>query len=75
MEGLGLGLDEEAVSAVKQWEYKMNTGAAAALQAIIDADVQFRLDPPGPWDVVSESYSVVKSNQRHKEVDKPVPVR
>ena len=76
MQGLGLGLDEAAANAVRQWQYKQLTGAADDVQSIIDVDVRFRLDPPAPWSVAGEAYSVQMPDKKaHKEVLKPVPIR
>ncbi|MEI9974117.1 MAG: TonB family protein [Ignavibacteriota bacterium] len=66
MQGLGFGLDEKAIDAVKQSQY-----SGAGLQALY---VQFRLDSPGPWSVAAEAYTVtIPEGQRVSEVVKPVP--
>jgi TonB family protein len=76
MEGLGLGLDEEAVKAVKHWEFEPKLGSADEIQDALEIDVPFRLDPPGPWLVESESYRVTVPDRRRNEgVVRPVPVR
>jgi TonB family protein len=76
MQGLGLGLDEMAVEAVRQWEYGAKSGSPGEVQTRIGVDVQFRLDPPGPWSVASEYYSVnVPHPPEVQDIVKPVPVR
>ncbi len=58
MQGLGLGLDQKAVEAVRHNEYKAISGVFG-VQSRIDVDVQFRLDLPAPWSVAGEVYSVI----------------
>ena len=71
MQGLGLGLDERAVEAVKQSEYP-----AAATTGHREVDVEFRLASPAPWDVTGEAYTVtIPEGQRVDTIVKPVPVR
>jgi TonB family protein len=67
MQGLGLGLDENAVEAVEKWEYSRSPGSQ-------EIDVQFRLDPPAPWSVAGEAYTVPVDTTK-KRVVKPVPTR
>jgi TonB family protein len=76
MEGLGLGLDEEATNAVKKWEYEPDRGAAEQIQDAFEVDVSFRLDTPAPWFVSSEYYTFSGPDiQRYGEIVRPVPVR
>ena len=76
MQGLGLGLDEKAVEVVKRNEYKASAVSSLAVQSRIDVDVQFRLDPPAPWSVASEVYSViVPKGPAPRQVVNPVPSR
>jgi TonB family protein len=76
MEGLGLGLDEEAVNAVKKWEYEPNRGTADQIQDAFEVDVSFRLDTPAPWFVSSAYYTFSGPDvQRYGEIVRPVPVR
>jgi len=75
MEGLGLGLDEEAVKAVRQWEFRPKPAAPDRIQDILEVDVPFRLDAPAPWFVESERYGVSLPNrQRYGEIVPPAPV-
>jgi TonB family protein len=66
MQGLGLGLDEKAVEAVKQWEY-------APSVSIREVDVPFRLERPAPWEVAGASYWMILPPDPHPpELVKPV---
>jgi TonB family protein len=76
MQGLGLGLDERAIEAVKQYRYEARSGPFGATQSMLEVDVQFRLDPPASWSVASEAYAVmVPANPKVQHVVKPVPTR
>jgi TonB family protein len=76
MEGLGLGLDEEAVNAVKKWKYEPDRGAADQIQDALEVDLSFRLDTPAPWFVSSEYYTFSGAEiQRYGEIVRPVPIR
>jgi TonB family protein len=46
--GLGMGLDEKAIEAVKQWQYNSVPDPNAALLRRV-VEVPFRLKPAGPW--------------------------
>jgi TonB family protein len=70
MEGLGLGLDEAAIQAVKQWEFRPSSEGA------FEVDVPFRLDPLHPWFVESETYSYTPPPRSPgAEFIRPVPAR
>jgi TonB family protein len=76
MEGLGLGLDEEAVKALKHWEFEPKPDTADEVQDALEIDVPFQLDPPGPWLVESEHYRfTIPDRERHGDVVRPVPIR
>jgi TonB family protein len=76
MEGLGLGLDEEAAKAVEQWEFRPGPGASNDVQDVLEIDVPFRLDPSAPWSVESEWYRFPNANrERYGEIVRPVPIR
>jgi TonB family protein len=79
MQGLGLGLDEKAVAAVKQWEFQPNAKPLAGAPELQDAreiQVEFHLDPPAPWSVSSEAYTFsLPEKERYGEVVKPSPTR
>jgi TonB family protein len=52
--GLGLGLDEMAVAAAKQWRYQPFDGDRPLMTV---AEIPFQLEPPGPWRVVGSKFS------------------
>ena len=67
MHPLGLGLDEQAVKAVRQWCYKSGRRDVVA-QAI---EVAFRLDDGGPWRVRQAAYTVLKNPRLAEARTKP----
>lgn len=76
MQGLGMGLDEMAVDAVKRWTYQPGPAAADGLQDAFEVEVPFHLDPPAPWHVTSEYYGFLVSNrERFEKLERPVLVR
>jgi TonB family protein len=52
--GLGLGLDERAVAAAKQWRYKPFESNGRSMMDV--AEVPFQLQPPGPWRIVGSTF-------------------
>jgi len=73
MHGLGLGLDEKAVEAVKQWEFKPGMAGGQPARVAQSAAVAFRLDDGGPWRVRQIAYSVIRDPKRRGEIlSKPV---
>jgi TonB family protein len=76
MEGLGLGLDEQAVKAVQAWGFEPAPSAKGEIQDALEIDVPFRLDPPGPWSVQSAYYQVtVPDSERKGEIVQPAAIR
>jgi TonB family protein len=70
IQGLGLGLDEKAIEAVRKYQY--NT----ADREIGEVDVPFRLDPPAPWDVPGDVFSaIVPPGQKVKHREDPILTR
>jgi TonB family protein len=65
--GLGLGLDENAVEAVKQWRF--NPTPSISLESV---DLNFNLSPPGEWSLRHTAYTVIREDQQDSNIDKPV---
>jgi TonB family protein len=75
MQGLGLGLDESAVEAVKQLDWGPRPGPDP-IQQILEVDVPFHLDSPQPWTVDGEWYRItIPDRERHGEIARPVPIK
>lgn len=53
--GLGLGLDQEALRAVKQWVYA-DVSHVLRRDEVITLSVPFLLDPPGTWKVTGSVF-------------------
>jgi TonB family protein len=49
MEGLGMGLDEQAVKAVQQWEYQPRPAVRGDILDALEVTVSYRLDASTPW--------------------------
>src|SRR5262249_24991912 len=71
MQGLGLGLDEKAIAAVKQWQYKPASSGSDQIQAAIVVEVPFRLDQPVPWRV-GRAFFLFRFLLTHYHRDEPV---
>jgi TonB family protein len=58
---LGFGLDEKAIEAAKQWQFKpaMVDGKPAGVKQSVE--VSFALNPARPWRVTRASYQVTRS--------------
>lgn len=53
--GLGMGLDQTALAAAKQWHYEPLPDGRAQTRL---EEVPFQLDPPGPWRVVGSGFEL-----------------
>ena len=62
MQGLGLGLDEKAVEAVRQWRFEARPGAESLTGMMVR--VPFQLNPGGPWRASRELYGFAAADYR-----------
>jgi TonB family protein len=54
--GLGLGLDERAVAAARQWHYKPFDASVPPMMDV--AEIPFQLEPRGRWRIVGSRFSL-----------------
>jgi len=52
---LGMGLDERAVAAAKQWQYKPFDANGRSMTEVVE--VPFQVEPRGPWRMVGSKFS------------------
>jgi TonB family protein len=71
MHGLGLGLDEAAIAAVKQWRYRpaIKDGIPAKMLQLVDVD--FTLGTAGRWRFVVGAFTA-KGGTPRRSLEKPV---
>ena len=70
---LGFGLDEKAVDAVRQWQFKPSTVDGKPVRVKQSAEVRFVLNPAPSWRVMRTAYSVVRRpKERVQEMAPPV---
>jgi TonB family protein len=75
MEGLGMGLDEAAMNAVRQWQYQPNPDAADLFQDGFELELPFRLDTPAPWFVAGQHYKFSTADlERYGDMPQPVAI-
>jgi TonB family protein len=58
IQSLGLGLDEKAIEAVKQWRFKPGMIEGKPTKVTQSSEVQFRLDPAACWRIRRAGYRV-----------------
>lgn len=61
-QGLGMGLDEKAIAAVKQWTFKPATENGAPVRSALAVEVRFQL-PGAAWAVRRATYAVQVPNK------------
>jgi TonB family protein len=54
--GLGFNLDERAVAAVRQWQYKPTPNGRSQMDIV---EVPFQFDPPGQWRIVGSRFTPI----------------
>jgi TonB family protein len=71
LQGLGLGLDEKAVAAVRQWRFQPPLQGAPRIAEAVD--VPFRLDSGRGWRIRQAAYAVIREDEyRSEPVVRPV---
>jgi TonB family protein len=63
--GLGLGLDQQALKAVKQWVYA-DVSQTLREDELITLSVPFLLDPPGTWKVTGSVFQLTDPGREGK---------
>jgi TonB family protein len=54
--GLGFNLDERAVAAIRQWQYKPTLNGGSQMDIV---EVPFQFDPPGEWRIVGSRFTPI----------------
>ena len=72
LQGLGMGLDEKAIEAVKQWEFQPATLAGMPVKSAQGVELSFRLGAENEPHVRHTSYTVKRKDKRDTILTKPV---
>jgi TonB family protein len=72
IQGLGMGLDEKAIEAVKQWEFQPAMSAGMPVKSAQGVELSFRLGAENEPRVRHTSYSVQRKGRRDTILTKPV---
>jgi TonB family protein len=73
LQGIGLGLDEKAVEAVKQWRFEPAMSKGEARRTAAGVEVRFRLPNEHGWRIRQAAYQVARQDaQRREPIVKPV---
>jgi TonB family protein len=72
IQGLGMGLDEKAIEAVKQWEFQPATLAGMPVESAQGVELTFRLGAESEPRVRHTSYTVNRKERRDTTLTKPV---
>jgi len=72
IQGLGMGLDEKAIEAVKQWEFQPATLAGMPVKSAQGVELSFRLGADNQPRVRHTSYTVNRKERRDTILTKPV---
>ena len=72
LHGLGLGLDEKAVEAVQQWQFKPAISAGQPVGLGRSANIYFGMPGGGPWRIRLAAYKVIRDRRRLETLTKPV---
>jgi TonB family protein len=71
MQGLGLGLDQKAIEAASQWQFKPGILNGQPAGMAVSADVSFSLAPAGAWSVRRAVYTVDRDRSKSEVLQKP----
>jgi TonB family protein len=73
IQGLGMGLDENAMTAVLQWRFEPAMVSGAPTKIAQSVELPFRLNPGGVWRVLHTAYAVAREDSYSVEpIEKPV---
>jgi TonB family protein len=73
--GLGMGLDANALAAVRQWQFKPATTDGKPVRATQPFEVDFKLRGGGPWLLAGASYTPIVPEAAYRPAPgKPWPV-
>ena len=72
IQGLGMGLDEKAIEAVKQWEFQPAMSAGMPVKSAQGVELSFRLGAENELRVRHTSYAVQRKEKRDTILTKPV---
>jgi TonB family protein len=73
IQGLGMGLDENALAAVRQWQFQPASVGSTPTRVAQSVEFPFRLNPSGAWRIRHTAYAVMREDEYHSEpVEKPV---
>jgi len=72
IQGLGMGLDEQAIAAVKQWEFQPAMLAGMPVKSAQGVELSFRLGAENEPYVRHTSYAVKRKEKRDTILTKPV---
>ena len=67
IQGLGLGLDENAVEAVRRWQFKPALLSGEPTRTAQAAEIPFRLNTLPAWRIRHTAYAVVREDRGHLE--------
>lgn len=72
IQGLGLGLDEKAIEAVRQWRFQPLMADGKPIRSAQSVEVRFLLSPAGSWRIARAGYRVtVPRGERVGQISRP----
>src|SRR5215475_10632188 len=67
IQGLGMGLDENAMSAVQQWRFEPALVDGTPTKIAQSVELPFRLSPRGVWRILHTAYAVTREDKYRSE--------